>query len=54
MPGTSLASAGPVRLIARISRAGQPTATSGDPYGEVGYDFATINPVTVTIDRIVP
>ncbi|MSQ92611.1 MAG: tetratricopeptide repeat protein [Gammaproteobacteria bacterium] len=54
MAGTSLASAGPVRLIARISRAGQPTATSGDPYGEVGYDFATTNPVTVTIDRIVP
>jgi cytochrome c-type biogenesis protein CcmH len=54
MPGTSLAAAGPVRLIARISRAGQPTATSGDPYGEVDYDFATTNPVTVTIDRVVP
>jgi cytochrome c-type biogenesis protein CcmH len=54
MPGTSLASAGPVRLIARISRSGQPTATSGDPYGEVGYDFSMTNPVTVTIDRIVP
>jgi hypothetical protein len=54
MPGTSLASAGPVRLIARISRTGQPTATSGDPYGEVGYDFATTKLVTMTIDRVVP
>ena len=54
MPGTSLAAAGPVRLIARISRAGQPTATSGDPYGEVSYDFATTNPVSLTIDRIAP
>lgn len=54
MPDTSLASAGPVRLIARISRSGQPTATSGDPYGEVSYDFASTNPVNLTIDRIVP
>jgi cytochrome c-type biogenesis protein CcmH len=54
MPGTSLASGGPIRLIARISRSGQPVATSGDPYGEVSYDFTATNPVTVTIDRIVP
>ncbi|MGH8864812.1 MAG: c-type cytochrome biogenesis protein CcmI/CycH, partial [Burkholderiales bacterium] len=54
LPGTSLTGGGPVRLIARISRSGQPIAASGDPYGEVGYDFATADPVTVTIDRIVP
>ena len=54
LPGTSLASGGPVRLIARISRSGQPIAASGDPYGEVGYDFTKADPVTVTIDRIVP
>jgi len=54
MPGTSLASGGPVRLIARISSTGQPTAASGDPYGEVGYDFATHDSVIVTIDRVVP
>jgi cytochrome c-type biogenesis protein CcmH len=54
MPGTSLASGGPVRLIARISRSGQPVAASGDLYGEVSYDFAVAKPVTVTIDRIVP
>ena len=54
LPGTSLASGGPVHLIARISRSGQPTAASGDPYGEVSYDFTATNPVTVTIDRIVP
>jgi cytochrome c-type biogenesis protein CcmH len=54
LPGTSLASGGPVRLIARISRSGQPVAASGDPYGEVGYDFTSANPVTLTIDRVVP
>lgn len=54
LPGTSLATAGALRLIARISHSGQPTATTGDLYGEVSYDFATTKPVTLTIDRIVP
>jgi len=54
LPGTSLARAGPLRLVARISRQGGPVAASGDLYGEVGYDFASASPVTVTIDRIVP
>jgi cytochrome c-type biogenesis protein CcmH len=54
VPGTSLASAGAVRLIARVSSSGQPTAVSGDLYGEVSYDFATTKPVSLTIDRIVP
>lgn len=54
LPGTSLATGGPVRLIARISSSGEPTARSGDPYGEVSYDFATTKPVNLTIDRIVP
>jgi cytochrome c-type biogenesis protein CcmH len=54
MPGTSLASGGPVHLIARISRSGQPTAASGDLYGELGYDFTATKPVTLTIDRTVP
>ena len=54
LPGVSLAAGGPLRLIARISRAGQPTAASGDPFGEVGYDFTATNPVVITIDRVVP
>ncbi len=54
LPGTSLAAAGPLRLVARVSRQGGPVAASGDLYGEVGYDFASASPVTVTIDRIVP
>ncbi|MGQ0429464.1 MAG: tetratricopeptide repeat protein [Gammaproteobacteria bacterium] len=54
LPGTSLAGAGPVTIVARISRQGGPIAASGDLYGEVGYDFSSARPVTVTIDRIVP
>ena len=54
LPGTSLSGGGPLRIVARISGGGQPTATSGDLYGEVGYDFASASPVKVVIDRIVP
>jgi cytochrome c-type biogenesis protein CcmH len=54
LPGISLAGAGPLTLIARISASGQPVAASGDLFGEVGYDFASAHPASITIDRIVP
>ena len=54
LPGMSLASGGPLTLIARISKSGQPIAASGDLFGEVGYDFASAHPASITIDRIVP
>jgi cytochrome c-type biogenesis protein CcmH len=54
LPGTSLASGGPLTLIARISQSGAPTASSGDLFGEVGYDFSSALPARITIDRIVP
>jgi cytochrome c-type biogenesis protein CcmH len=54
LPGIRLASGGPITLIARISSSGQPVAASGDLFGEVGYDFASAHPASITIDRIVP
>ena len=54
LPGVSLASGGPLKVIARISRSGQPSAASGDLFGEVGYDFSSAHPASITIDRIVP
>ena len=54
LPGISLAGAGPLKLVARISRSGQPIAASGDLFGEVGYDFASARPASITIDRTVP
>jgi cytochrome c-type biogenesis protein CcmH len=54
LPGMTLAGSGPLTLIARISRSGQPIASSGDLFGEVGYDFASAHPANITIDRIVP
>lgn len=54
LPGMKLAGDGPLTLIARISKSGQPIAASGDLFGEVGYDFASAHPASLTIDRIVP
>ncbi len=54
LPGITLAGGGPLTLIARISASGQPIAASGDLFGEVGYDFASAQPASITIDRIVP
>lgn len=54
LPGVSLASAGALKVIARISRSGQPVAVTGDLFGEVGYDFTSASPAGITIDRIVP
>jgi cytochrome c-type biogenesis protein CcmH len=54
LPGISLASGGPLKLVARISTSGQPVAASGDLVGEVGYDFDSAHPASITIDRIVP
>ena len=54
LPGVKLADGGALTLIARISKSGQPIAASGDLFGEVGYDFASAHPASLTIDRIVP
>ena len=54
LPGITLAGAGPLTLVARVSLSGQPVASSGDLFGEVSYDFASAHPVSITIDRIVP
>jgi hypothetical protein len=54
LPGITLADGGPLTLIARISASGQPIAAGGDLFGEVGYDFASAQPASITIDRIVP
>ncbi len=54
LPGISLAGSGPLTLVARISASGQPVAQSGDLFGEVGYDFASARPASITINRVVP
>lgn len=54
LPGITLAGSGPLTLVARVSASGQPIAASGDLFGEVGYDFTSAPPASITIDRVVP
>ncbi len=54
LPGVKLSAGGPLKIVARISQSGQPVAASGDLFGEVGYDFISARPASITIDRIVP
>lgn len=51
--GTSLTQTDSLKLVARISMTGRPTATAGDLYGEVRYDPRSKGRVTLTVDRVV-
>jgi cytochrome c-type biogenesis protein CcmH len=53
VPGTSLEQAGPLSLVARVSLTGRPIASTGDLYGEVGYDPSSSGRITLTIDKVV-
>jgi len=56
IPGRDLSSAGPVKIVARLSPSGQPLASTGDLEGSTGMlDPTRIGgPVTIVIDRAVP
>jgi len=43
-----------VQVIARVSLGGTPTASSGDPFGELRYDVGRDGPRDIVIDRITP
>lgn len=43
-----------VQVIARIARAGDASARSGDPFGEVRYDVGRDGLVDIVIDRLTP
>ena len=53
IPGRTISSRDAIRLIARVSLTGQPTAQPGDWYGELDLDVATTQQVAITIDQIV-
>lgn len=56
IPGRDLSSAGPVKIVARLSPSSQPLASTGDLEGSTGMlDPTRIGgPVTIVIDRAVP
>ena len=53
MPSRKMSDFSSYTIVARLSRSGQPTASSGDRYGEV-QDVAPGQSVTVVIDSTVP
>ncbi len=55
-PGRTISGAKTLTIVARFSKSGMPMASSGDLYGEVGYDPAKDKgrTIDVTIDRTVP
>jgi cytochrome c-type biogenesis protein CcmH len=54
MPGRSFAAGETVAVVARVALGGTPTASSGDPYGELGYDVGRDTAKTLVIDRLTP
>ncbi len=54
MPGRSFATGESVAVVARVALGGTPTASSGDPYGELGYDVGRDTAKTLVIDRLTP
>jgi cytochrome c-type biogenesis protein CcmH len=54
VPGRELTDGQQVQVVARIARSGTPTAQSGDPFGEVGYQVGRDKVVDIVIDRLTP
>jgi cytochrome c-type biogenesis protein CcmH len=54
MPGRSFDAGQTVQVVARVALGGTPTASSGDPYGELRYDVGRDTAKTLVIDRLTP
>ena len=52
MPGRSFAAGESVAVVARVALGGTPTSSSGDPFGELGYDVGRDTAKTLVIDRL--
>ena len=54
MPGRTMSTAQQLTLIARISQSGQPTAGSGDLFGEVAWKPGQSGTIAIVIDQQIP
>lgn len=54
MGGRGFASGDKVEVTARIALGGQPTASAGDPFGQLGYDVGRDGEKELVIDRLTP
>jgi hypothetical protein len=43
-----------LEVVARVALGGTPTATRGDPFGQVGYHVGKDGRVTLVIDKLAP
>ncbi len=43
-----------LEIVARVALGGTPTATSGDPFGQVSYDVGKDGKLNIVIDRLAP
>jgi cytochrome c-type biogenesis protein CcmH len=54
VPGREITAGQQVQVVARIAKAGTPTAQSGDPFGAVDYQVGHDQVVDIVIDRLTP
>ena len=54
LPSRHISKGQTLDVVARIALGGTPTATSGDPYGQVGYHVGKDGRLNIVIDRLSP
>jgi hypothetical protein len=54
LPGRSIKAGQSLEVVARISLAGQPQSSSGDPFGQVGYHVGKDGKLNIVIDKLAP
>jgi cytochrome c-type biogenesis protein CcmH len=54
MPSRHISKGQVLDVVARVALGGTPTATSGDPYGQVGYHVGKDGRLNIVIDRLSP
>ena len=54
MESRRIAAGQTLEVIARVALGGTPTATSGDPFGQVSYHVGKDGKLNIVIDRLAP
>jgi cytochrome c-type biogenesis protein CcmH len=54
MPTRRISTGQQLEVVARVALGGTPTATSGDPFGQVSYHVGTDGKLNIVIDRLAP
>ena len=54
MAGRQISAGGTYSIVARVALGGTPTASSGDPFGQVGYHVGKDGRLNIVIDKLSP